>query len=236
MRTATRSEPSTPPKLAKLHDDDHLGRFEALLEAAVDLNKIPDEYVICASYDAELGELQKLKDAAEEEIHAAFQEAAGDLKMAPEKVLKLEHNNMHGWYLRLTKKDETTVRKKLNASYQVLEAKKDGTKFTNKKLRALSQKRVDLDRSYETQQKHLVDRVVDVAASFSDVFLQASAICAEIDVLASFAEVAVSGAGALRAPQMTEAGGGPRRSCWKRRATPTSRRRTACSSSPTPAT
>jgi len=34
---------------------------------------------------------------------------------------------------------------------------------------------------------------VDVAASFADVFLQASAICAEIDVLASFAEVAVVG-------------------------------------------
>ena len=99
---------------------------------------------------------------------------------------------MHGWFLRLTKKDETRARKKLSASYQVLEAKKDGTKFTNKKLRALSQKRVDLDRSYETQQKHLVDRVVDVAASFSDVFLQASAICAEIDVLASFAETATT--------------------------------------------
>ena len=41
--------------MAKLHDAEHLGRFEALLEAAVDLNKIPDEYVICASYDAELG-------------------------------------------------------------------------------------------------------------------------------------------------------------------------------------
>ena len=77
--------------------------------------------------------------------------------MAPEKELKLEHNNMHGWFLRLTKKDETRARKKLSASYQVLEAKKDGTKFTNKKLRALSQKRVDLDKSYETQQKHLVE-------------------------------------------------------------------------------
>ena len=195
-------------KLAKLHDADHLGRFEALLEAAVDLNKIPDEYVICASYDAELGELQKLKDAAEEEIHAAFREAADDLRLQAEKVLKLEHNNMHGWYLRLTKKDETTVRKKLNASYQVLEAKKDGTKFTNKKLRGLSQKRVDLDKSYESQQRHLVERVVDVAASFSDVFLQASAICAEIDVLASFAEVAVSAPVPFVRPEMTPAAKG----------------------------
>ena len=32
--------------------------IQALLEAAVDLSKI-HEYVICASYDAELGELQK---------------------------------------------------------------------------------------------------------------------------------------------------------------------------------
>lgn len=178
--------------LTKLHDDEHLGRFEALLESAVDLNKIPDEYVICAQYDDELGVLQSKKDEAEAEIHAAFQEAADDLKMAPEKELKLEHNNMHGWFLRLTKKDETKARKKLSASYQVLEAKKDGTKFTNKKLRALSQRRVELDKSYEAQQKHLVDRVVDVAASFSDVFLQASAICAEIDVLASFAEAATT--------------------------------------------
>ena len=44
----------------------------------MDLNKIPDEYVICASYDAELEELQKLKDAAEEEIHAAFEAASDD--------------------------------------------------------------------------------------------------------------------------------------------------------------
>jgi DNA mismatch repair protein MSH2 len=39
-----------------------------------------------------------------------------------------------------------------------LEAKKDGTKFTNKKLRALSGKRVELDKTYESQQRHLVRR------------------------------------------------------------------------------
>ena len=40
--------------LAEFHDDDHLVKFEELLEAAVDLDKIPDEYLICASYDAGL--------------------------------------------------------------------------------------------------------------------------------------------------------------------------------------
>ena len=64
-----------------------------------------------------------MKDSAEDEIHGAFREAAEDLNTPAEKVLKLEHNNMHGWFLRLTKKDETTVRKKLSASYHVLEVR-----------------------------------------------------------------------------------------------------------------
>ena len=40
--------------LAEYHDEDHLVKFEELLEAAVDLDRIPDEYLICASYDAGL--------------------------------------------------------------------------------------------------------------------------------------------------------------------------------------
>jgi DNA mismatch repair protein MSH2 len=176
----------------KFNDENHLGRFEALLEAAVDLAKIPDEYVICASYDAGLGELQQQKDALESDIRDAFKDASDDLGMERDKQLKLEHNNMHGWFMRLTKKDETSVRKKLSVSYQILEAKKDGTKFTNKTLRALSEQRMSLDRSYEAKQRYLVDRVVDVSATFSEVFFSVSSLAAELDVLTSFAEVSVS--------------------------------------------
>ena len=41
-------------KLEAAHDAEHLAKFEELLEAAVDLDRIPDEYLICASYDADL--------------------------------------------------------------------------------------------------------------------------------------------------------------------------------------
>jgi|TARA_B110000003_G_C16649906_1_gene533715 DNA mismatch repair protein MSH2 len=179
-------------ELIKLSDNNHLGKFEALVEAAIDMNRIPDEYVIGATYDIELENLQKRKDAINDELQTAFLDAAEDLRVQAGKVLKLESNNIHGWYLRLTKKDETVVRKQLSASYQILEAKKDGTKFTNKRIHSLSSKRMELDRAYESHQRLIVDRVVDVAASFVDIFLQISTLCAEIDVLASFAEVAVS--------------------------------------------
>lgn len=35
----------------------YFGWFEVFLEVVVDLSKIFDEYVICVSYDVELGEL-----------------------------------------------------------------------------------------------------------------------------------------------------------------------------------
>ena len=41
-------------KLEAAHDEERLVKFEDLLEAAIDLDRIPDEYLICASYDAHL--------------------------------------------------------------------------------------------------------------------------------------------------------------------------------------
>ncbi len=47
-----------PPRYAAAldaaRDDDHLLKFEELLEAAVDLQRVPDEYLICPSYDDRL--------------------------------------------------------------------------------------------------------------------------------------------------------------------------------------
>ena len=68
--------------------------------------------------------------------------------------------------------------------------RKDGVKFSTPKLRKLSEERLALDRSYAAQQKHLVERVVDVALSFADVLLQASSLLAQLDVLAAFADLA----------------------------------------------
>ena len=193
--------------LKECMEEEKLGKFEALIEHAVDLNKIPDEYVISAEFDDTLGLLEQQKKSTEEEINVVWQEAAEDLTMERDKQLKLEKNNQHGYFFRLTKKDETMARSKLSksAQFQILEAKKDGSKFTNKKLRALSQKRLDIDRTYEAKQKHLVQRVLDVAVSFVDIFFKASSVMAELDVLCAFAEVAQTAPTPYIRPQMTNA-------------------------------
>ena len=40
--------------LQDAHHEDRLTKFETLIEAAIDLDRIPDDYMICASYDANL--------------------------------------------------------------------------------------------------------------------------------------------------------------------------------------
>ena len=40
--------------LENAHHEDRLSKFETLIEAAIDLDRIPDDYMICASYDANL--------------------------------------------------------------------------------------------------------------------------------------------------------------------------------------
>ena len=54
-RAAERHDPCRfAAALSEYHDAEHLTKFEELLEAAVDLDKIPDEYLICSTYDAGL--------------------------------------------------------------------------------------------------------------------------------------------------------------------------------------
>lgn len=59
--------------LEEAHDAEHLALFEELLEAAVDLDRIPDEYLIASSYDPELGDLAAAKADAEAAIDRAAQ-------------------------------------------------------------------------------------------------------------------------------------------------------------------
>lgn len=41
-------------RLAEAHNEEHLTKFEMLLEAAIDLDRVPDEYLISPKYDARL--------------------------------------------------------------------------------------------------------------------------------------------------------------------------------------
>ncbi|KAK9813003.1 hypothetical protein WJX72_007194 [[Myrmecia] bisecta] len=181
--------------LALAHDDDHLTKFEDLLEAAVDLDRIPDEYLISAAYDAGLQDLRADKDAIEEQIDRLAEDAASDLSLELNKTIKLEWhkaNNQRIRCLRITQKEEKIVRKKLTAKYMTLETRKDGTKFTNRALKEAAERLQALAAQYDGMQKQLVDQVVGVAHTFVEVWETVAGLLAEVDVLLGFAELSIN--------------------------------------------
>jgi len=178
--------------LRELHGEEGLGKFEALVEAAVDLERVPEEYLIHASYDDALAELAEDKARCDADIQRCFSEAAAALGLERERVLKLDHSPQLGWFFRLSQKEEAGVRAKITARFQQLEARKDGVKFTSKELRRASEARCAAERDYTAAQRGLVERVVEVAATFTPLLARAGALLAELDVLASFADVAAT--------------------------------------------
>ncbi|KAI8470492.1 MAG: DNA mismatch repair protein [Monoraphidium minutum] len=179
--------------LAAAHDEEHLSKFEMLLEASIDLDRVPEEYVISAAYDPRLQAMRDSKDAVEDEIQRIAQAAAKDLGLVLDKTVKLEWHkaaNARTRCLRITQKEEKAVRSRLQAKYKLLETRKDGTKFTNNALRDAAERLGAAAGKYEDLQRDLVAQVVAVAHTFVEVWEGVISLVAELDVLAGFAELA----------------------------------------------
>jgi DNA mismatch repair protein MSH2 len=191
--------------LSRAHDADHLSKFEDLIEAAIDLDAIPDEYLVCASYDSRLKVLKAEKVKVEHEVESLAKAAARDLGLEFEKTLKLEwhrHSNQKSRCLRITQKEEKQVRAKLTTKYRVIEARKDGTKFTNKALESAAAELSQVSKQYEELQKELVAQVVAVAHTFLEVWDGVSSLLADLDVLLGFADLAISAPSKYVRPKM----------------------------------
>ncbi|KAF9618224.1 hypothetical protein IFM89_000859 [Coptis chinensis] len=174
-------------------DDEHLNRFIALVEASVDLDQLENgEYMISSGYDSNLAALKDERDAVEQQIHNLHKQTANELDLPLDKALKLDKGTQFGHVFRITKKEEPKIRKKLTTQFIVLETRKDGVKFTNSKLKKLGDQYQRLLEEYTSCQKELVARVVETAATFSEVFDSLAGILSEIDVLLSFADLAIS--------------------------------------------
>jgi len=199
-------------RLARAHDADHLEKFEALLEAAVDLDKVPDEYVICPRYSPELEELAGEKAGVEADIQEAAEHAAGALGLQLDKTIKLEWHkfqNTRTRCLRITAKEEKACRKRIQSGdFRVLETRKDGTKLTTGRLKKAAEALQEIEARYQSQQRALVEQVVGVAATFAEVWGEVAGVLAELDVLVGFADLSASAPTPYVRPAMEGPDGG----------------------------
>uniref|UniRef100_A0A452Y856 DNA mismatch repair protein MSH2 n=1 Tax=Aegilops tauschii subsp. strangulata TaxID=200361 RepID=A0A452Y856_AEGTS len=172
--------------------ENRYGRFANLVETAIDLGQVDNgEYRISPLYSSDLAVLKDELSGVENHINNLHMHTATDLDLSVDKQLKLEKGPF-GHVFRISKKDEQKVRKKLTTNYIIIETRKDGVKFTSAKLKKLGDQYQSLLGDYTSCQKKIVDNVVQVSCTFSEVFENFAAIISELDVLQSFADLAIS--------------------------------------------
>jgi hypothetical protein len=79
--------------------------------------------------------------------------------------------------------------------YSTFATRKDGTYFTNKALTQAAEDLAEAKHEYGDFQKDLVAQVVDVAATFVEVWEAVASALSELDVLSGFADLATSDPG-----------------------------------------
>lgn len=174
-------------------------KYQELVETTIDLSPLESssasallhtDFNIKPEFDESLISINRNLTATTEKIKRIHEEVAEDLGIDIEKKLKLEKHQIHGWCFRVTRNDSSILRNTADR-YIELQTVKSGVFFTTKKLRSLSQDFTDLTNEYNIKQKELIKEILSIALTYQNVFFSLSLVLATIDVLSSFANVAI---------------------------------------------
>ncbi|KZT10399.1 DNA mismatch repair protein [Laetiporus sulphureus 93-53] len=195
--------------LAKLREyDANLAKFAEMVQHTLDLDELENHnFVIKPDYDSRLrvlaDKLKEIRDGLDEE----HQDVGHALDLDLDKKLHLENSPTYGYCFRLTKSDSKRIENKEN-KYPQLGTNKSGTYFTTGTLKELATEYQETTELYSKTQNGLVKEVVNIASTYTPVLESWNNVLAHLDVIISFAHVAVNAPEAYVKPKMLEKGSG----------------------------
>lgn len=174
-----------------------LCKFQELVETTIDLSPLNSghsllhtDFNIKPEFDESLIAIDEKLQSTSQKIKEIHEEVADDLNIDIEKKLKLENHQIHGWCFRVTRIDSSILRN-TGDRYVELQTVKSGVFFTTKKLRKLSQNYSELSSEYNSKQKELIKEILSITLTYQTVFLKLSLALSSLDVISSFANVAI---------------------------------------------
>ncbi|KAI3403505.2 MSH2 [Candida oxycetoniae] len=169
-----------------------LVKFQELVETTVDLKGLHDlhsNFDIRPEFDSSLIDINERKNKSMDKIKQSHAEAADDLNMDPDKKLKLENHQVHGYCMRLTRNDSVVLRN--NRKYIEIQTVKAGVYFTTTELRKQAQVYAQSCDDYNCKQRELIREVISIALTYRSLFLKLSLDLSHLDVILSFANAAL---------------------------------------------
>ncbi|KAF5287694.1 hypothetical protein FQA39_LY15794 [Lamprigera yunnana] len=182
-------------------------KYQEMIERTLDLDYVDrGEYFIKPCYNEELQGLAEKKIVIEEKMNNALRKAADELGFESGKSIKLECTEQHGYFFRVTLREEQTLRK--NKHFEIIDAIKGGVRFINEKLKSLNEQYADIKVNYEQLQKSVVEKIFEVAAGYSDTLRNINLYIGKVDVLVSFANAAINAPTTFVRPKILKEGSG----------------------------
>ncbi|KAL1923743.1 uncharacterized protein VTP21DRAFT_8723 [Calcarisporiella thermophila] len=168
----------------------NLEKLQELVETTIDLQAVEDhEFLIKADFDDSLKELKSKIDEIRSMMTDEHERVGRRLGMDTEKKLKLEKQNVYGFCFRVSRQDAGIIRN--TSGYLELATQKAGVYFATPRLRELSSDFNDYSAQYEKKQADLVKEVINIVASYCPILETLGNLIAHLDVIVSFAHVAV---------------------------------------------
>eukprot|EP00808_Paulinella_micropora_P006395 g26766.t1 len=165
-----------------------LQQLEAMVESTIDLESLEHhQYFINPNFSPQLAHLKKDQDGLSKKLENILEQVAEDLNLDA-KHIKLNHVANLGHHLRISRKNETMLRKKAK-NYTTLETRKDGVRFTTIKMKAISRQLTQLEEEYNSTQQDIVDKCLQIVCSYTPVLESATRVLAFLDVLTALAHV-----------------------------------------------
>ncbi|KAJ3492212.1 hypothetical protein NLI96_g140 [Meripilus lineatus] len=194
--------------LKKLKEiDGNLARYADMVQQTLDLDELENHnFVIKPDYDEKLQELADKLKVVRDGLDSEHKKASRDLELELDKKLHLENSQTYGYCFRVSKNDGKGLHKEKR--YIELGTLKNGVYFSTRTLKDLATEYKEITDLYSRTQRELVSHIVEIASTYTPVLEEWNGILAHLDVIISFAHVAVNAPEPYVKPTVLEKGSG----------------------------